>query len=204
MVCYALNQNHSYCFTETPGMFGRDGGRKYLNQSEREAFFRVVETDPDPAGKAFCLTLFFTGCRISEALNLTVDLVDLTEKALVFRTLKRRGKDHFRSVPIPDTLAVQFRQLLTTRPSDGLVWEMSRTTAYRLIKHHLAVAGIHGVKASPKGLRHGYAVACVSRNVPLTTVKKWLGHARLETTAIYLDVIGDEERELAKRLWKRA
>jgi hypothetical protein len=33
---------------------------------------------------------------------------------------------------------------------------------------------------------------------PLPVVKKWLGHASLETTAIYLDLIGEEERELAK------
>jgi hypothetical protein len=32
--------------------------------------------------------------------------------------------------------------------------------------------------------------------------KKWLGHARLETTAIYLDVSGEEERKLAARLWE--
>ena len=128
--------------------------------------------------------------------------MDLTEEALVFQTLKRRRHDHFRSVPIPDTLVTQFRQLLTTRPDCGQVWEMSRSTAYRLVKQHMDTAGITGAKASPKGLRHGYAVACISRNVPLTTVKKWLGHARLETTAVYLDVIGEEERELAKRLWK--
>jgi integrase/recombinase XerD len=30
----------------------------------------------------------------------------------------------------------------------------------------------------------------------------WLGHARLETTAIYLDVSGEEERDLAKRFWQ--
>jgi integrase/recombinase XerD len=45
-------------------------------------------------------------------------------------------------------------------------------------------------------------VACLSRNIPLPVVKKWLGHASLETTAIYLDLIGEEERELAKRLWR--
>jgi integrase len=53
----------------------------------------------------------------------------------------------------------------------------------------------------PKGLRHGLAVACISANIPLSTIKKWLGHARLDTTGIYLDVLGEEERELAKRLW---
>jgi integrase/recombinase XerD len=53
----------------------------------------------------------------------------------------------------------------------------------------------------PKGLRHGFVVACIGQNIPLTTVQKWLGHSRLETTAIYLSVAGEEEREFAKRLW---
>ena len=63
-------------------------------------------------------------------------------------------------------------------------------------------AGVSGGMASPKGLRHSFAVACISRNIPLTTVQKWLGHARLETTALYLGVSDEEERKLARRLWK--
>jgi len=43
-----------------------------------------------------------------------------------------------------------------------------------------------GVPGSENSLNHGQKLAC---------------HARLETTAIYLEVSGDEERELAKRLW---
>ncbi len=35
----------------------------------------------------------------------------------------------------------------------------------------------------------------------LTMVKKSLGHASLATTAIYLDVMELEEREIAKRIW---
>ena len=62
-------------------------------------------------------------------------------------------------------------------------------------------ADIAGGMSCPKGLRHGFAVACLAQKIPLTTVQKWMGHARLETTAIYLDVSGAEERELAKRLW---
>jgi integrase len=32
-------------------------------------------------------------------------------------------------------------------------------------------------------------------------VKKWLGHARLETTEIYLEIVGFEERKMAQLLW---
>jgi integrase len=65
----------------------------------------------------------------------------------------------------------------------------------------MARAGIAGGMACPKGLRHGFAIACIAQDVPLTTIKKWMGHARLETTEIYLDASGDEERDFAKRVW---
>jgi integrase len=62
-------------------------------------------------------------------------------------------------------------------------------------------AQIVGAMASPKGLRHGFAIACIGKSIPLPTIQKWLGHARLETTAIYLGASGEEERTLARRLW---
>lgn len=182
-------------------MFDREGNRKYLNWPERERFYQVVLREPDAARKAFCLTLFHTGCRISEALNLTPDRVDRSEQSLVFETLKRRKSGYFRSVPIPESLIELFDKMGVDGVTNARVWSFSRVTGYRIIKAMMAEAGITGVKASPKGLRHSHAIACISKKIPLTTVKKWLGHARLETTAIYVDAIGEEERELARRLW---
>lgn len=64
-------------------------------------------------------------------------------------------------------------------------------------------AGITGVKSTAKGLRHGFAIfALVEKKIPITTVQKWLGHANLETTAIYANALGIEERKLATRLWE--
>jgi integrase len=182
-------------------MFDREGNRKYLNATERKAFLRAVTNEPDRLRRAFCLTLFYTGCRISEGLNLTPERIDRTGKAIVFETLKRRKRGHFRSVPIPDSLAELFGRLVAGIEPSARIWEFSRTSAYRLVKEKMAVAGIAGGMACPKGLRHGFAIACIGQDIPLTIVQKWLGHARLETTAIYLDATGDEERELAKRLW---
>jgi integrase len=182
-------------------MFDRQGGRKYLNRLERRAYLQVVKDEPEALRRAFCLVLFYTGCRISEALNLLAGQIDLTGKAVVFETLKRRGRGHFRSVPVPDALADLLGKIMAGQDPTAKIWNFSRTTAYRLVKTKMATAGISGGMASPKGLRHGFAVACLAQKIPLTKVKKWLGHARLETTAIYLEVSGDEERELAERLW---
>jgi len=50
------------------------------------------------------MTLAYTGCRISEALALTADRIDLSSKVTTLRTLKQRGKTRYRSVPVPDEL----------------------------------------------------------------------------------------------------
>lgn len=182
-------------------MFDRQGSRKYLNEAERRAFLTAAEREPDPLRRSFCLTLLYTGCRISEALNVTGHRFDPAQKCLVFETLKRRQRGMFRAVPIPDGLATLLGEVLQDREAGQRLWPFSRSTAYRLVKRLVTEAGIAGVMACPKGLRHGFGVACVSKSIPLPKVQKWLGHARLETTAIYLDVSGEEERQLAQRLW---
>lgn len=183
-------------------MFDRQGNRKYLNGAERRAFLHTAGKEPDALRRAFCLILFHTGCRISEGLNVTAERVDLANKTVVFETLKRRKTGHFRSIPIPDSLVDLLRQIASQASPSGRIWKFSRATGYRLVKDCMARASVTGGGASPKGLRHGFAVACLAQKIPLPTVQKWLGHARMETTAIYLDVSGEEERKLAQRLWK--
>ena len=62
----------------------------------------------------------------------------------------------------------------------------------------MMVAGISGPQASPKGLRHGYAVAGIEKGIQLNILQKWLGHASLTTTAIYANAVG-RKREASRR-----
>lgn len=184
-------------------MFDLKGGRKYLNKSERRAYFRVVRKLKKKSDRAFCLILYYTGCRISEALSLSPSSLDVSEKNVIFETLKRRKKGIFRSVPIPNDFLRLLQSICKNLEPSERIWRFSRTTGYRLIKSCMKAAHISGAAASPKGLRHGFAVSCIQEIIPLTIVKTWMGHARLATTAIYLEVTGQEERAMAKRLWKR-
>jgi len=179
-------------------IFDSVGNRKYLTCAERKEFLCHTRNDHDLRRRAFCLTLYYTGCRVSEALNLDGASIDFSDRTIIFRTLKRRQVVHFRAIPVPNELVTVLRKIVRGREK---VWPYSRTTAWRIVKFRMNQAGIQGTMSSPKGLRHGFAIACLSAKIPLTTVKKWLGHARLETTAIYLDAGGNEERELAKRIW---
>ena len=187
-------------------LFNTSGFRLYLNASERQQLERTCHQAGDPLASTFGLMLLNTGCRLSEAAALTASTIDLQTDEVVFRTLKRR-KPHFRSVPLSPTMMTQLKLVhtLSQRQQDQQdqkqLWPYSRTTAWRRIKTLMDQAGIEGPQASPKGLRHGFGIACIERNIPITIVQKWLGHASLTTTAMYLQVVGPEERAFASRLW---
>jgi site-specific recombinase XerD len=65
----------------------------------------------------------------------------------------------------------------------------------------MEAAGIARDRMSPKTLRHSFAVHALMRDVPLNKVSAWLGHASLDTTAIYTAVSGKEEDAIAARMW---
>jgi integrase/recombinase XerD len=75
-------------------------------------------------------------------------------------------------------------------------------TAWRKMQSLIKAAGIpDGPHASPKGLRHGFGVTAVSKGISLNMVQKWLGHSQLTTTAIYANAVGEEEQNIASRMW---
>jgi hypothetical protein len=34
------------------------------------------------------------------------------------------------------------------------------------------------------------------------TGPKWMGHSKIETTAIYANALGEEQRQIAERMWQ--
>ena len=74
-------------------------------------------------------------------------------------------------------------------------------TAYRWVKQNMIGAGLKNVNATPKGLRHAFAIAAVGSGVPITTIRKWLGHSSLSTTEGYLNVTGEEEHKMVQSMW---
>lgn len=182
-------------------LFNAAGQRKYLTPTQRQAFLRAAEGAPREVA-TFCGTLAHTGCRISEALALTANRVDAVAGVVILESLKKRRKGIFRAVPVPRA----FLEKLDTvhdlgSLGDTRLWNWSRTTAWRRVKEIMGAADIHGLYASPKGVRHGFGIKATASEVPLNMTQKWMGHARLETTAIYANAVGPEEQKLAERMW---
>jgi len=179
-------------------LFDSGGHRKYLVASERLAFVSAaMEEDDLIAG--FCLTLTVTGARISEVLALTADRIDSENEAIIFETLKQRERGVYRAVPVPLWLLHIIGRIAVER--DRRLWPWGRTTGWKIVKSVMRKAGIKEHLRKPKALRHALGVEAGQQSVPLNVVQRWLGHSRIETTSIYANAIGDEERRLAQRTW---
>jgi integrase/recombinase XerD len=68
-------------------LFDDKGNRLYLNADERAAFLDAART-VERALKCFCHVLHYSGCRISEAFELSARRIDLAEQSLRIRSLK--------------------------------------------------------------------------------------------------------------------
>lgn len=186
------------------------GNRLYLTVEERCRFLAQAARTSPPI-RTFCETLAFTGCRISEALELTPGRVRLDEQQIVLRSLKKRREDIYRAVPVPADYLDRLNMVHRIRESqrhrkhaEVTLWPWSRQHASTfIIKGVMADAGIDaGPHRTAKGLRHAFGVNAITRNVPLNMLQKWLGHANIKTTAIYANAIGAEEHAIAARMWE--
>lgn len=198
-------------------LFSPEGERLYLTADERDRYLNALD-DEDPADRMFCQVLHYTGCRPTEALQLIPSRVRIDEGGLTFRSLKKRKQDmrgrdklpQFRLVPVPKVLLENIDLVFDIRAKqkkgkdlDVPLWSMSRATAWRLVKRVMDRAGITGKQATSKGLRHGFGVAMVTAEnpVPIHVLADLMGHSDTKTTEIYLQVVGEEKRQMVVDVW---
>ena len=150
-------------------LYDPSGARKYLTRSERDAFLAASE-HADRQVRTLGMTLAYAGCRLSEALALTIDRVDLAAGVLIFESLKKRQRGIYRAVPVPPALlsaldlvhGIREHQARRGKGRGIRLWPWSRMTGWRAIHAVMQAAGLSGPHASPKGLRHSFGVSAVS------------------------------------------
>lgn len=198
--------NASYSDEPLMSLFSDEGERKYLNREERKRFYKARKIITDKSERTFVEMLFWTGCRISEALNLVVMRINVEDSFVVFQTLKQHGKNKgkkFRIVHVPRKFMKRLNRVhrIMKTLRDALtdharrLWSFGRQKGWRLVKVVMTKASIFGVRATPKGLRHTFGVNCILCATPETRLQDWMGHASLRTTKIYTNVARREDRE---------
>lgn len=186
--------------TNAMSLYRQDGARLYLSQSERQRFIDAALKE-ELRIQLFCLTLVYVGCRLSEAVNLTKQDLQINEGVISIRSLKKRDKHHVREVPVPRSYINLFDPLICQLSDHQGLWSIASITGWRWVKKVMSEANITGPKATAKGLRHTFGTHAVLHGIPLNIIQRWIGHSQISTTAIYTNVVGPEERQLAKRMW---
>lgn len=184
--------------------------------------------DPDgPRGlrdRALLELLYATGARISEAVGLDVDDVDLGRSAggpatgparePVTSVVRLRGKgSKERLVPVGsyalralEGYLVRGRPALATgsdaaRARGALFLNvrggrLSRQSAWQVLADAARRAGLPATGVSPHTLRHSFATHLLEGGADVRTVQELLGHASVTTTQIYTLVTVDALREV--------
>lgn len=188
-------------------LYDDSGKRKYITSDERSKFKESVEEHLEQGQKTFALMLYWSGCRIQEALNLEYQSIDYSRKGVVFRTLKRRKTVH-RFVPLPEEYLRmlndihRLKRMQKDTPKD-IIWSFDRKTGWRYIKKAMLEAKIEGVHATPKGLRHAFTIAHLKSGTPQHIIKGWTGWASDAMFEVYGKVVGEDERDFASALWNQ-
>jgi integrase/recombinase XerD len=177
--------------------------------SEKQVDSLLTAPDADSAlglrDRAMLETLYATGLRVSELVNLKLHEIGFNEGVL--RALGKGSKE--RLVPLGEQaidwlgryLNEARPEILKGRQSDALFvtargGAMTRQAFWQLIKRYAAVAGIAPEKLSPHVLRHAFATHLLNHGADLRVVQLLLGHADISTTQIYTHVARERLKSL--------
>lgn len=154
--------------------------------------------------RALLEVLYGTGARISEAVGLDVDDVDLEQSSVL---LTGKGSKQ-RIVPLGsfardaiETYLTKARPHLTAATGSGPAvflnargGRLSRQSAWTVLTKTARRAGI-AADVSPHTLRHSFATHLLDGGADVRVVQELLGHASVTTTQIYTLVTIDKLRE---------
>lgn len=159
--------------------------------------------------------LYATGARVSEAVGLALDDLDLDEELPVIRLFGKGRKE--RIVPLGsyakvaiEAYIVRSRPVLAQRGqgSPALFLNsrgraLSRQSAWEIIQRVAGRAGIDE-DVSPHTLRHSFATHLLEGGASIRDVQELLGHASVQTTQIYTRVTPTTLKEVYQLAHPRA
>ena len=169
---------------------------KALTPDELEALRAVPMNLRD---HALIATMAGCGLRVSEACDLTLDDVRWSSDSPAVRFTGKRGKE--RVVPVNLDVQDALRAWLEHRGTGGSSYvfcnlrtggRLSRKTVWAALKRHATRAGIRHVH--PHMLRHTFGTSLADNDVPVERIRELMGHAKIETSKIYITVSIEQKR----------
>jgi site-specific recombinase XerD len=173
--------------------------RLLLATEQQRSEFRVLRD------KALLSVLIFCGIRRQELLDLTVHNVNLDSGSL----LVQHGKgERARTIYLCVEAVQALRPWLAMRGTlpakhDGLFTtenhrRLGEQGLYTLLEDIKAIAGYKAdPRIKPHSIRHAAATRLMRNGADIRSIQTWLGHAHLQTTAVYLHTDEEQARKIA-------
>jgi len=162
--------------------------------SELEA---ILTAPTQPRDRAFLMTVYSCGLRLSEATHLKV--TDLDRPRMQLRVRHGKGAKE-RVLPLSPRLLQELHDYWLAqrakRPGHDLPWlflgtqpnqPINKGTGQNIYYRAVKNSGVRR-KGGIHVLRHSFATHCIESGLELTVVQKLLGHSSLFTTIRYLHV----------------
>jgi integrase/recombinase XerD len=189
---------------------------KAISVTQVEALLAAAAVGDTPASlrdRALLEVLYGAGARISEAVGLDVDDIDLDAGAV---RLRGKGSKQ-RVVPLGSfareavsAYLVRSRPVFAARgvgtPAvflNSRGGRLSRQSGWSVLHAAAERAGLGGA-VSPHTLRHSFATHLLDGGADVRTVQELLGHASVTTTQIYTLVTAEKLREVYAAAHPRA
>jgi len=165
--------------------------------------------------KAILETLFSTGLRVSELVNLNCDQVDLERKEF---GVKGKG-NKLRVVFLSDTAAQWIERYLRSRQDNfkplfirhrgkvdiqkrGEKMRLTVRSVQRTVVKYAKRSGLP-IEATPHTLRHSFATDLLISGADIRSVQEMLGHESIRTTQVYTHVTNKHLKEVHKAFHSR-
>ena len=153
---------------------------KYL---DKDIILARIDQMPPGRDKMLCITLWRTGCRVSEVTNIKKKDIDFRNRLIRITWLKSR-KWKERNIPLQKGLGELLSIYCTTLNMEDKLFPYTRQNVLKITKKWL--------KVSPHKIRHSYTINLIRQGVQIQDLQKLLGHKNINTTMVYYSVTPEQ------------
>ena len=185
--------------------------RTYYTKDEITKLLDVIDRRTKKGKEDYLIIslICYLGLRISDVVYLKINDIDFNEN--IIKVIQNKTNEKL-ILPLIDQVKYPLLDYLkNVRPSEATSdyifikqsepheHNIKLTLHNYMIRRYFIKAGIeiNGRKAGFHALRHSFSTMLLNENVPLYSISTMLGHKKIDTTMLYLDIDTSKLKELA-------